>query len=124
MYRFFALILSASVALLAAWQVYINLDEILDRWLIVIGFSAGTFVFITLVLYLPLLRHLADIVQDRFSAINQRFRARSTGLGLDEIPIKRASRPKTYANQSVCSICGGPGGPVCAACHKKMKKNN
>jgi hypothetical protein len=114
-----------AVAGLAAWQVYINLNEIIDRWVIVIGFSAGVFIIVTLALYMPLLRHIADIIQDRMSAFYQRIKARRTGLGLDEIPSTsfyhpNSNRFKTRTDKATCSICGGPGGPVCEACRKKM----
>ncbi|MBN2529237.1 MAG: hypothetical protein JXR76_22800 [Deltaproteobacteria bacterium] len=124
MYRIIALLISAGVGGLAGWQVYINLDQIVERWLVTLGFAGGTLLVVTLLLYLPLFRHIADMIEDRFSTINSRFTARKTGVGLDEVPqyTYRQRRSNTAANPAICSICGGPGGPVCEKCATRMSK--
>jgi hypothetical protein len=122
MYRFIAFIVSFATGSLAAWQVYINLNEIVDHWLVTIGFTAGVFLFVTLILYLPLLRHIADIIEEKFSTIGVRLTSTKTGVNLDEIPQVSHSRlpVTTSSNKVLCGICGGPGGPVCDSCHQKM----
>ncbi|MBN2343844.1 MAG: hypothetical protein JXX29_13460 [Deltaproteobacteria bacterium] len=123
MYRFIALLVSAGVGGIAAWQVYINLDTIVKKWLITLGFSAGTFLLVTLVLYLPLFRHIADLIEEQFSTLNARFTARKTGLGLDEVPQQNYRRHTTSSShRALCSMCGGPGGPICEKCADRMSK--
>ena len=123
MYRFLALLISAGVGGVAGWQVYVNLDEIIKKWLVTIGFTAGTFLLVTLVLYLPLMRHLADWFEERLSTLNSRMTARKTGVGLDEIPQNNyRRRTVTTSTRAVCSMCGGPGGPVCDKCAERMSR--
>jgi hypothetical protein len=124
MYRVIAFLLSLAVGGLAGWQVYINLDEIVSKWLVTIGISAGVVLGVTLILYLPLLRHIADLIEEHFSTLKVRVTSRKTGVDLDAIP--RSSMPPrrtsitTTSNKALCSICGGPGGPICDSCHAKM----
>lgn len=123
MYRLIAKLLSAGIGGAAAWQVYINLDQIFTKWTVVLSATVIVFIVVTLLFYLPLLKHVADMIQDRLSTINQRFRATRTGLNLDEIPRHTDSskrRMSTGSHSLKCGICGGPGGPVCESCHKKM----
>lgn len=123
MYRLFAFLISATVGGLAGWQVYINLDTIIKKWPTTLGFTAGTFLAVTLLLYLPLMRHIADLVEEQLSTLNARFTSRKTGVGMEEIPQQNYSRRKTTAsNQAICSICGGPGGPVCEKCTTRMSR--
>lgn len=123
MHRFIALLLSAGVGSVAAWQVYVNLDQIVSKWLITIGFTTGTFLVVTMALYFPLFRHIADEIEAQLSTINSRFTARKTGIGFEEVP-QHASRRKTttMSNRALCSLCGGPGGPICETCADKMSK--
>ena len=109
---------------MAGWQVYINLDEIIKKWLITLGFSAATILVVTLLLYLPLMRHLADWLEERFSTLNSRLTAHKTGVGLDEIPqhTLRRQRQTTSSNRTICSMCGGPGGPVCEKCTERLSR--
>ncbi len=124
MYRKIALLLSLTVGGFAAWKVYVNLNEIVSQWLITIGISAGVLAAVTLILYLPLLSQIADMVEDYFSTLRARVTSRKTGVDLDEIPrvTHPPRRTTTTSNRALCSICGGPGGPVCPACHDRMSK--
>jgi hypothetical protein len=58
------------------------------RWLF-LAVGAGVGVIVFAVLYFPLFRPIADIVNDRFAALNQNARTTRTGTGLDEIPHQR-----------------------------------
>jgi len=61
------------------------------RWLpYAAGGGVGLAVFAAL--YFPLLRPIAEMVQDRVSALNQSVRATRTGTGLDEIPLRPHGR--------------------------------
>jgi len=124
MYRFIAFLIALTVAGLAAWRVFVNLDIIHVELATNIGITAGTVVAISLILYLPLLRHIADAIQDRFSTIHARFTAtKGGGLGFDEIPQHTAPVRRTSGAVKInCSICGGPGGPVCEKCHSRMSR--
>ena len=119
-----ALLVSFAVAGAATSQVYIHLDDIIPRWLITLGISAGVFITVTLLLYMPLLRHIADLIEESLSTMKARITSRKTGVGLDVIPKTRHTmrHSTTSSNRSLCSICGGPGGPVCDKCHEKMSK--
>ena len=122
MYRGIAFLVSLATGGLAAWKVYINLNGIVPKWLGTIGISAGVLLVVTLALYLPLLRHIADMIEDQFSTLKVRVTSRKTGVDLDAIPRTSMSprRPTTSSNKALCSICGGPGGPICDRCHDKM----
>lgn len=124
MYRFIAFFVSASIGGVAAWLVYINLDEVVSKWLTTFGFSAGTFLVVTALLYFPLFRHVGDIIEEQLSTLNSRFTARQTGLNLNDIPQadNRRRRDNTSSNQVLCSMCGASGGPICESCADKMSK--
>ncbi|MBN2802403.1 MAG: hypothetical protein JXR91_04870 [Deltaproteobacteria bacterium] len=123
MYRFIAFLISLLAGLFSGYYVYINLNEILDKWLYTIGFSVSVSIIVTLILYFPLLRHIGDMVEERFSTIGVSMTSRKTGVNLNEIPkASRARRHTTTSNKILCGMCGGPGGPICENCREKMTR--
>jgi hypothetical protein len=80
------------------------------RWAV----GGGIAVVVFVALYLPLGRPLADMANDRLSALNQRVRTTRTGSGLDEIPMGLDS--PSAATMPACRTCGLPGKPLCDAC--------
>ena len=111
------------MSLYAGYIVYINLNEIVDKWIITIILSSVVILLVTLLLYFPLLRHLADLVEEKFSTIGVSFTSKKTGVNLNEIPVANKNRKfSNSSNKTTCGICGDPGGPVCEKCRKKMSK--
>lgn len=120
MVRFITIVVCLLVGALAAWQVYLNLGDVLEEWWAPYAGGGGAGVVVFLLLYLPLGRPVADLISDRLSAMHQRLKKSTSGTGLDEIPVAprgRATRPTI----TPCTICGGPGGPVCPACFAKSR---
>ncbi|MCK9464078.1 MAG: hypothetical protein M0R80_31045 [Proteobacteria bacterium] len=51
--------------------------------------GGGTGIVVFVVLYVPLLRPIAEALGDRLAALRQSTRATRTGSGLDDIPVHR-----------------------------------
>ena len=120
MHRHIAKIASLALAIITAWLVYTNLKEVFEGAPVPAGAGAIALVIIYLIVYFPLLRPVADVIDDKLSTLNQRVRATRTGIGFDEIPQR--TRETTGAIRNKCGICGGAGGPVCESCRIKMSK--
>jgi len=100
------------VGLGAGWAVLHNLQMLFEGWIpYAVAFVVSAIVFS--VIYFPLARHIADFFSDRLSVMVHRGRHIKSGSGVDEIP----SVPK----QVRCTICGGPGGPICFSCSNEIK---
>ena len=91
--------------------MFVNLRELFDLWIPVVVALLVLLVVYSL-LYFPLARHLAEAVSDRMSVVLHRGRHIRVGSGLDSIPD--AAKPLN------CAVCGGPGGPICPECDKKI----
>ncbi len=111
MTRHFAKIICLIIAGAASWYVLIGVAEVVKGWIPPVT-ALAALVIIYALLYFPLARPIADIISDRLSVMTHRGRHIRTGSGLDEIPD--APGPVS------CSICGGPGGPICGSCDSKM----
>lgn len=82
--------------------------------------GGGIAIVVFTALYVPLLRPIADILNDRLSATHQRFRATRAGTGLDEVPVRFSSAAAKPAER--CRFCGEPGKPICDACAAQFGK--
>jgi hypothetical protein len=122
MFRRIAWLISAGLGVWAAYAVFRNLEDIAVSLEYNLGISAGVFLLVLLLLYLPLLRHIADIVEDHLSTLRARVTSRKTGVDFDVIPkAPPLERRSTTASHRVpCGMCGGPGGPVCERCRTRM----
>lgn len=118
MLRHLAKLICLAAAAAGGYVVHGELAEVFGEWVPAAG-GAITGVVIWPLTYFPLLRPLADLIHDRASALNQRVRATRAGTGLDEVP-ERLPDDFTAPRITRCGICGGPGGPVCGACHERM----
>ncbi|MDJ0763264.1 MAG: hypothetical protein QNJ97_09775 [Myxococcota bacterium] len=114
MFRLLAKLICLGVAGAASWMVFTNLTEIFQGWIPLIGGSVVLLCIFPL-LYFPLARPIADIIADRVAVLFHRGRHIRTGSGLDDIP--------EAPPQPSCSICGEPGGPICATCTAKMERS-
>ncbi len=110
-FKLIARLLCLGVALAGGWVVYINLQELFERW-VAISVAAGVLLFVYSILYFPLARHLADALSDRLAVALHRGRHIRAGSGIDSVPD--AAKPLN------CAVCGGPGGPICPECDKKI----
>jgi hypothetical protein len=118
MSRHLAKLICLAVGAVAGWQVWINLEDVLDDRRIPLAVGGGTLIVVFLLLYFLLGRPVADVIADRLSAVRARVKSTRAGTGLDEVPERpRASTPHPL---DTCSICGGPGGPVCSKCHSQL----
>ena len=118
--RFVAMGICLALGIVAGILVGKEIAEVFSdpRWLpYAAGGGVGLAVFAAL--YFPLLRPIADIVQDRLSALNQSVRATRTGTGLDEIPSHPHGRAAPKLD--TCKVCGLPGKQICDACSTKLK---
>jgi hypothetical protein len=106
-----ARIICLGVAGASGWTVFINLEEIFEGWVPPVS---GIVVFLVVysLLYLPLARHIAEAISDRMTVAMHRGRHIKSGTGLDSIP----DAPPAIN----CTVCGGPGGPICESCDQKM----
>ncbi len=95
----------------AGWFVYSNLVTLLDGWVPLVS-TVIVFFFVFALLYYPLFRHLADAADDRLSVMFHRGRHIRSGSGLSDVPAP----PQPI----ICTVCGGPGGPLCEACEERL----
>ncbi|MFO8070447.1 MAG: hypothetical protein R6V85_01115 [Polyangia bacterium] len=120
--RHLARLISLAAAAAAGFLVHREVAEVFEGmapWI-----CAGVTAALALVLlYFPLLRPLADALDDRLSSLRHRVLAKRTGTGLDDIPERL---PDGYAKPKldVCSMCGRPGGPICDACRESMLRDS
>ena len=96
--RFVAMGICLALGIVAGILVGREIAEVFTepRWLPYAA-GGGVGVVVSAALYLPLLRPIAGMVQDSFSALNQSARTTRTGTGLDEIPsrpVGDAARPE------------------------------
>jgi hypothetical protein len=118
--RILAFLVSLAAAGAAGWLVHRELAEVFgDRIPLVGGITAGAVVLP--LLFFPLLRPVADVVQDRLAALVSRLRDNRVGTGLSDVP-ERIERGPEARRIVRCGMCGGPDGPVCSACHEKMSR--
>jgi hypothetical protein len=111
MSRHLAKLACLAVGAAAGWAVLVSLNDVFTGWVPPVGgvlVMAITFIL----LYFPLARPIADYVTDRVSVITHRGKHIRAGSGLDHIPEAR--------KQLTCSLCGGPGGPICPRCSAQM----
>ncbi len=80
-------------------------------------FAGSTMLVIFLILYFPLARPMADIIEDRLEVTKHRGRHIKAGSGLDEIPEARPTVPVINS----CQFCGGPDGPICEKCDQEIQ---
>jgi hypothetical protein len=99
------------VAVAAGWVVFVNLRELFDFW-VAVGVALLVLLGVYSLFYFPLARPLAEALSDRMSVVLHRGRHIRAGSGLDSIPD--AAKPLN------CAVCGGPGGPICPECDKKL----
>jgi hypothetical protein len=120
MVRFLAILVCLAAAGVAGWQVYLNLWDVFEEWWIPYAGGGGTGLVVFLLLYLPLGRPVADMISDRLSAMHQRMKKTTSGTGIDEIPQGQAvgARPTVTS----CTVCGGPGGPICPSCFAQSQQ--
>ena len=111
MVRYIVRLICIVIGCLAGWEVYVNLGDLFKGYIPLAAGLAVAFV-VYLLLYLPLGRHLADYLSDRFSVAVHRGRHIRAGTGIDQVPDAPISPP--------CSICGAPNGPICKECEAKM----
>ncbi len=99
----------------AGWFVLLGVAELSKGWLPpVTGVIVMAIVFSAL--YFPLARPIAEVISDRLTVVAHRGRHIRSGTGLDFIPD--APKPLT------CSMCGGPGGPICNDCNQQMARSS
>jgi hypothetical protein len=106
-----ARIICLGVAGAAGWTVFINLKEIFAGWVPLVS-GIVVFLMVYSLLYYPLARHIAEAISDRMTVAVHRGRHIKSGSGLDSIP----DAPRSIS----CTVCGGPGGPICDSCDQKM----
>ncbi|MCP4606234.1 MAG: hypothetical protein GY847_37950 [Proteobacteria bacterium] len=111
MSRHFAKLVCLVVGGAAGWAVLINLAELFSGWIPPVA-AGAVMALVFMLLYFPLVRPVTDIITDRLYVMTHRGRHIRTGSGLNEIPEP--------SKQPTCSICGGPDGPICTECDKKM----
>jgi hypothetical protein len=99
------------VGMAAGWAVLVNLNDVFTGWVPPVG-GLVVMVVTFVLLYFPLARPIADYVTDRVSVITHRGRHIRSGSGIDHIP----DAPKKLT----CTLCGGPGGPICPRCNSQM----
>lgn len=116
--RHLARLVSLAAAAAAGFLVHREVAEVFAGEAPWICAGAGGALVLVL-LYFPLLRPLADALDDRLSSLRHRVVSRRAGTGLDDIPERL---PDSYDKPKLdaCSICGRPGGPVCDACRESM----
>jgi hypothetical protein len=109
----FAKITCLVIGCVAGWVVLENLDDLFRGW---IPLAAAVIVAIAvfILLYFPLGRPIAEIISDRLAVLAHRGKHIKSGSGLEDIP----DGPKLLT----CSICGGPGGPICPRCEAQMQR--
>jgi hypothetical protein len=78
-----ALALGVGAGISAGYQVA---EVFVETWWLPWAVGAGACAAVFAVLYVPLLRPIADVLNDRLSATHQRFRSTRTGTGIDEVP--------------------------------------
>lgn len=110
--RVIAKLLCLAIGAAVGWAIFINLSELFAGW-IPPAATVIAFVLVFVLLYFPLVRPVAEVIADRLSVLAHRGRNIRAGSGLDSIP---------EAKRIPCSICGGPGGPICNSCNKEMEK--
>jgi hypothetical protein len=116
--RYLAFLISLAAAGAAGWVVHRELAEVFhDRVPLIGGVAVG--VVVLPLLFFPLLRPLAEVLHDRLAAVGNRLRDERVVTGLSDVP-ERLVREPAATRIARCGICGGPGGPVCEACHEKM----
>jgi hypothetical protein len=116
MSRHLAKLICLAAGAVAGWQVWLNLEEVIDERWIPRAAGGGTMLAVFLLLYFLLARPVADVIADRLSALRSRVKSTRAGTGLDQVPDRdRASTPLPL---DTCRICGGPGGPVCDSCRR------
>ena len=95
----------------AGWAVFTNMGELFTSWVPPVA-AVVAFGLVSALLYFPLARPVAEIIVDKLSVLMHRGSNIRAGTGLDSIPEKAPVN---------CSICGGPGGPICPICNKEME---
>jgi hypothetical protein len=118
MARHLAKLICLAAAGVAGWQVWLNLDEIVEGGHLPIAIGAGAGIVVWFLLYFLLARPIADVIADRMSALHSRVRSTRAGTGLDEVPD--LPRSPAARQPDTCRICGGPGGPVCSHCQAEI----
>jgi hypothetical protein len=107
------------IAGLAGWHVYREIPALkIDIVWLPYAVGAGVLAIVYTLLYLPLARPIADLIQDKLNVATHRGRHIRAGSGLDSIP---ATRPSV---EVLCNICGGPGGPICRECEEDMSRSS
>lgn len=112
MMRHFAKIACLVAACAAGWVVLVNLADLFKGWIPPVG-GILTLVIVFLALYFPLARPIADVIADRLAVAAHRGRHIRSGSGLDNLPT---------ATIIHCTVCGGPGGPICRSCDEKLSR--
>jgi hypothetical protein len=100
------------IGVVAGWVVLKNLDEVFRGW-IPLAAGGAVVIIVFAALYFPLGKPIADVINDRLDVLAHRGRHIRSGSGLEDIP----DGPKLVT----CSICGGPGGPICPRCEAQMR---
>lgn len=95
----------------SGWFVYSNLTSLFDGWVPFVGAGIVLLIVFSL-LYYPLFRHLAEAADDRLSVMFHRGRHIRSGSGLSDVP----EPPQAI----ICTVCGGPGGPICSECDERL----
>ncbi|MDD5306098.1 MAG: hypothetical protein PHU25_02140 [Deltaproteobacteria bacterium] len=104
MARFLAMLICLAAGGAVGWIVWKNMGEVFGSWIPLAGGGVAGFVVFLLV-YFPLMRHIADFIEDKIVTLRYRMRSTKSGVDLDFIPPPPP-----------CRICGAPGGPICRKC--------